>query len=230
MCSDHDSRAWVSLGSKVLAANGHSDFIWGHVSIRDPAGRGAWMKRSAIGFEEVDEDDVLLVGFDGEVIVGEGRRHAEWPIHTEILRSRPDVGAVVHSHAPHCVAIGAADQPLRPVSHAATLFVPPEVPRFSKTSDLVVTTEMGAAVAQSLADSPAAMMINHGMVAVGVDVPAAVIRAILLEKACEHQVLTTAAGGVKLWTGDEAALAKRPATWSDAHLQQLWAYLVRRLS
>jgi len=187
------------------------------------------MKRSAIGFEEVGETDVLLVGYDGQLLDGDGRRHAEWPIHTEIMRSRPDVGAVVHSHAPHCIAIGASAQPLRPVSHAGALFVPPDVPRFTATSDLIVTPAMGRELAQSLGDSPAALMVNHGVVVVGDDAPGAVVRAVLLEKACQHQVVTAAAGGIRLWTGDEAALAKRPTTWSAGHLQQLWAYLVRAL-
>src|SRR5690606_8008685 len=99
-----DIRTQVALGCRVLGLEDHGDFVWGHVSLRDPEGRGVWMKASSWGFEEIGKDQVLLVSWDGEVLEGEGRRHAEYPIHTEIMRARPDVQCVVHTHAPHAVA------------------------------------------------------------------------------------------------------------------------------
>jgi len=64
------------------------------------------MKAASFGFEEITAEQIILVGFDGEVLVGDSPRHSEWPIHTEIMRARPDVGAVVHSHPPHSIALG----------------------------------------------------------------------------------------------------------------------------
>ena len=83
------------------------------------------MKASTFGFEEIGAEHVILVSWDGEVLEGDGRRHAEYPIHTELMRARPDVGSVVHTHAPWAVAFASTGQPLRPISHEATLFVPP---------------------------------------------------------------------------------------------------------
>lgn len=225
--SEQELRATVALCGRILAAHGHDDFIWGHLSMRDPDGRGVWMKTATVGLEETSERDVILVSFEGEVLDGDGRRHVEWPIHTEIYTARPDVGAVVHSHAQYSVAVAAAGQPLRPVSHAATLFVPPDVPRFTTTSDLIATREMGQAVAATLGHESALFLVNHGLVTAGRDAADAVVRAVLLEKAAQHQVLTTAAGGPRIWTSDEDALAKRATTWSQAHLEMLWDYLVR---
>ena len=37
-------RELVALGCRILGANGHDDYVWGHVSARDPDGRGIWMK------------------------------------------------------------------------------------------------------------------------------------------------------------------------------------------
>ena len=37
--------------------------------------------------------------FDGEVIIGDGHRHNEWPIHGEILKRRPDLNFTGHTHA-----------------------------------------------------------------------------------------------------------------------------------
>jgi ribulose-5-phosphate 4-epimerase/fuculose-1-phosphate aldolase len=143
-------RRQVVLASRILGSQGHGDFIWGHCSIRDPEGRGVWIKQSNCGMNEVIEDLVHLVDADGAVVEGEGKRHLEFPIHTEVMAARLDVGAVVHSHAPHSVALGAAGVPLRPVSHAATFLVPPEVPRFTETSDLITTRDLGRSVARCL--------------------------------------------------------------------------------
>lgn len=224
-----DLRQLVATGCRVLSTNGHDDYVWGHLSVRDPDGRGVWMKGSGFGFEEIQPENVLLVDFDGNILEGEGPRHIEWPIHTEIIAARPDVSAVVHSHPPHSIAIAAADQPLRPISHAGTMFVPPGVPRFDETGNLIVTRELGQAVAAALEGAPALLLVNHGIVAVGSSVQEAVIAAILLEKAAHQQMLTEAAGGVRHWSKDEEALEKRDLVWSPTQRTHMWDYLVRRL-
>lgn len=224
-----DVREQVSLGGRVLHAAGMSDLIWGHVSVRDPARRGAWMKRSGLGFEEVDPDDVLLVGRSGEVLDGNGERHIEYPIHTEILAARPDVASVVHAHPTHSIAFAATGAPLRPLSHGGALFAPPDVARFSGTGDLIRTRELGEAVAEELADRNAIVLPSHGIVAVGSDLPEAVMTAILLERACQLQLLTMAAGGPAVWSSDEEAAAKRARCWPPSQFRAGWDYLVRRV-
>ena len=42
------------LASRALAAAGQGDMIWGHASVRDPQGRGVWMKSAGWGLEEID--------------------------------------------------------------------------------------------------------------------------------------------------------------------------------
>lgn len=222
-------RAAVALGCRILALEDHGDFVWGHVSARDPEGRGVWMKAAALGFEEVESEDVILVSFDGEVLAGDGRRHAEYPIHTELMRARPDVQSVVHTHAPWAVAFASTEQPLRPVSHEATLFVPPEVARFTKTGDLILTRELGRSLAQAVGDRNAAFMVHHGIVACGPDVVTAVMSAILLERACRTNVRALAAGGPITWSDDEEALSKREHCYAPPLLWQAWDYLARRL-
>jgi L-ribulose-5-phosphate 4-epimerase len=225
-----DLRELVALGCNILGANGHDDYVWGHVSARDPHGRGIWMKASTYGFEEITPDHVILVSFDGEVLEGDHPRHSEWPIHTEILRARQDVGAVVHSHPPHSIAVGASGRPLRPLSHAGALFVPPELPRFTKTANLIVTPSMGSDVADELGEQGAMMLVNHGIVTAGSTVQSAVIRAVLLEKASHQQILTYMLGEPTCWSSDEEALAKRETVWAEHHLVMLWDYLSRALA
>lgn len=188
------------------------------------------MKAATLGFEEVGPDQVILVDGEGRLLAGEGRAHAEYPIHTEIMAARPELGAVVHSHAPHAVALAASGEPLRPISHEGTLFVPPAVARFEETGDLILTKELGAKVAGAIGSRNALFLVNHGIVTVGGDVPIAVMTALLLERACRMQILASSAGGARHWSSDEEALSKREHCYSEPLLRQAWDYLVRRLA
>jgi len=226
--AESDVRHDVSIASRILAEHNHGDYIWGHVSVRDQDGRGFWLKPSGLGMDEVTPDVVHLVDFDGNVVLGEGSRHFEFPIHAEIMRARPDVGAVVHSHAPHAVALGASGMPLRPVSHAANLFSPPDVPRFTVTGDLIRTAALGRQLADCLGDAPAAFLVNHGIVAVGADVEIATCAALLLEDACRLQLLTASLPGWPTWSDPVESLQKRDHAYPDHALRAMWRYLVRR--
>jgi ribulose-5-phosphate 4-epimerase/fuculose-1-phosphate aldolase len=55
-----DIQGLVATASRILAAAGHDDLIWGHASARDPGGRGAWMKSASWGLNEVTADRVQL--------------------------------------------------------------------------------------------------------------------------------------------------------------------------
>jgi hypothetical protein len=88
------------------------------------------------------------------MLAGGGRRHKEFPIHTEVMATRPDVGCVIHTHPAAPVAFAAVDEPLRPVSHEATFFVPPELPCFSETNDLILTPQLDERVAAAVLLGP----------------------------------------------------------------------------
>jgi L-ribulose-5-phosphate 4-epimerase len=227
---ERELRERVALGCRILAANGHDDYVWGHVSARDPVGRGIWMKASTFGFDEITAEHVILVSFDGEVLVGDHPRHIEWPIHTEVMRARAEVSSVVHSHPPHAIALGASGQPLLALSHAATMFVPPDVPRYTRTAELIVSAQMGEEVASTLAGQPACLLVNHGIVTAGAGVRDAVIRAVLLENAAHQQMLTRAFGSMERASPDDEALRKRATVWSEGQVAAMWAYLERRLA
>jgi ribulose-5-phosphate 4-epimerase/fuculose-1-phosphate aldolase len=224
-----EMRELVSLSSRVLGEAGLDDYIWGHSSARDPHGRGAWIKRSGIGLSEVMPDDVHLVSPAGAVVRGHGDAHIEYPIHTEIYAARPDVGGIVHLHPPHAVALAASGADLLPVSHQATLFTAPAVPRYRATTDLIRTRALGRAVADELGAGRAVHLVNHGIVTVAPDLPSATLLALLLEEACAQHLRTLGFGGIAHWSGDEEVRAKRERIYPPAALHKAWAYLVRGL-
>lgn len=184
----HELLEQLVTSCRILAAVGQGDMVWGHVSVRDPKGRGVWLKGAGHGLEEISADDVVLLDRAGEVLAGGGRRHKEFPIHTEVMATRPDVGCVIHTHPAAPVTFAAVNEPLRPVSHEATFFFPPELPCFSETSDLILTPQLGERVAAALGDRPALLLLGHGIVAAGSDVAEATMAAVLLDRACRIQL------------------------------------------
>ena len=122
----------------------------------------------------------------------------------------------------------ALDVQLHPLDHAGSLFCYPDIPRFTLTGGLIKTRELGAALAGALGDARACLMPQHGIVAVGPDAPAAVMTAVLLDRACRTQLNAMAAGPLRRWGNAEDTVAKRADVWSDRQLGAGWEYLLRR--
>lgn len=214
--------------NQALGAAGQGDLVWGHVSVRDPRGRGFWMKASGLGFEEVVASRMLLLGLDGEVLSGTGSRHIEFPIHGEIYRMRPDVECVVHTHSAAANALASLGVPLRALSHEGVLFTHPDVPRFLRTGGLVKTKDLGVGLATTLGDARACLMPRHGLVAVGESVATGVMAAVLLDKACRVQLAAMAAGEPISWSDEAEAASKRDEIWNPPLLESGWQYLRRK--
>jgi len=92
----------LARACRILNMEGHADMTLGHLSLRDPEGRGLWLKRSGIGLGEVQGvGDFTLIDFTGRKLAGSGRLHIEWPIHAAVLRRRKDLNVVAHTHPFH---------------------------------------------------------------------------------------------------------------------------------
>src|SRR5215831_17975280 len=103
---------------RVLVSEDHGDYVAGHVTLRLPDGDGRFlMKPAGIGLEEMTPDNIITVDREGERVGGTMPRHSEVFIHSEILRARSDIVAVVHTHPPHAVAFSSLGRPLLPVGN-----------------------------------------------------------------------------------------------------------------
>ncbi|MGK4578599.1 class II aldolase/adducin family protein [Kitasatospora sp. HPMI-4] len=226
--TDEEAAALAALGSRVLAEAGQGDMVWGHLAVRDPAGRGVWMKSAGWGLEEVRPDRVLLVSWDGRPLAGTGRVHLEYHIHTEVMRARPDVQVSLHTHSAAANAFSALGVPLRPLSHDAVVFAEHGLPSYRATANLVRTRELGQALAADLGQARACLMPQHGLLTAGRDLAHAVMYAILLERACTLQLTAQAAGELRHWTDREESLEKDATVWPPSQIEAGWRYWVRR--
>ena len=202
---------------RVLVSEDQGDYVAGHVTLRLPGGDGRFlMKPAGIGLEEMTPDGIITVDREGERIDGTMPRHNEVFIHSEILRVRSDILAVVHTHPPHAVAFSSLGRPLLPVGS------------FSETTDLIIDSARGKAVARCLGDRQALILRNHGIVTAGRSIEEAVWLALKLERACRVQLLAESAGGPKLLAdGDDLRQKSRRANRTDLH-KNVFDYLLRR--
>jgi ribulose-5-phosphate 4-epimerase/fuculose-1-phosphate aldolase len=222
-------RRELAYACRILAANGQNDSVYGHVTYREAGAQTFWMKPAALGLDEITPQTLIRIDMEGRVVEGELPRHLEFPIHAEIFRTRPDITCVVHTHPLYSIAFAATDQPLRAASHEGAQFTPPDVPRFTRTSDLITTRELGEEVARTMGGSLACYLLNHGIVVVGNTIHQAVVAAINLERASQVQLLASAAGQPFRWTSDEDIAGKREKIFGDRMIRTVWNYYCRRI-
>ena len=217
--------------NRILFSEGVLDGF-GHVSVRDPEhGERFWLARSmAAGL--VAARDVMAFGLDGEPLDARGRAvFLERFIHSEIYRARRDVQAVVHSHSPNLVPFGTTPVPLKPLYHM-TGFLGDGVPVFEirkvagrNTNLLITNGRLGAALAKTLAEKPAALMRGHGSVVVGLSLQQAVYRAVYMELNARLQAEAMRLGRVTYLTPGEA---RAGAEVNDRMLHRPWELWKRK--
>ncbi len=213
---------------RVLVDEGQGDYVWGHISARLPDGSGRFlMKPGCIGIEEMTQDNIITVDIEGEKTGGDWPRHNEVYIHSEVLRARPDLNAVLHTHPEHAIAFSSLGKPLQAMSNDGTMFSA-GVPVFAETTDLITDQPRGKAVAKCMGAGKVVILRNHGIVTAGATIEEAVFLAIKLERACRVQLLAEAAGGPKLFVKEEELAAKRSRTNRGDSQGNAFSYLVRR--
>jgi len=221
-------RESVARSCRILAHQGHDHLCFGHVSVRDPAGSGLLVKVAGLGLEEVRADDVAATDSAGAAIEPGVQLHDEMPLHTEIYRARPDVGAIVHTHPSTVAILSLFEQSLLITSQDAVPFR--NRLAFYPSSDLVTTVEQGRELAATLGGGRAAVLRAHGLVAVGADLAEATVNAVLLERAMRTNLAASALGRPEpIGAADLDALERRFEHDRDRRIERLWDYLVRTL-
>ncbi len=226
---DRALREKLADAGRILESEGQGDYCMGHVTLRTPEDPGRiLMKAGGMGLEEMTPENIVTINIEGEKVAGTHQRHNEVFIHSEIMRVRPDIQSVVHTHAPFSVIFSSLGKPLQPVGHPGSAFSD-GLPVFSDTTDLIVTQELGKAVASCLGEHQALLLRNHGIVTAGRTLEEAIYLAIVLENACWMQIVAESAGGARLVTSPEEAKAKKRITRPENQIN-LFNYLVRRVA
>jgi L-fuculose-phosphate aldolase len=115
---------------------------------------------------------------------GDVRPSSEWRIHRDIYAARPEVGAMVHAHAPFAVALACLRQPIPAFHYMVALAGGRDI----RCADYAIfgSQALSGHVLAALDGRRACLMANHGLVALGADLDAAVDLAVEVEALCEQ--------------------------------------------
>ena len=181
----------LSLAHRILDNEGIFDGF-GHLSVRVP-GTDTFFTLARVSPRLASPDNLILLDFEGRRLDGPDRPPYEWPIHAEILRARPDVQCVAHTHAMWSVIFGVLPTPMRPVHQYATFF-PAQGLSVYKGVGLITTPELGRALAATLGNDAVALLRSHGDVVVGETIEETVIRSSRVAWNAQIQYLAQQAG------------------------------------
>jgi L-fuculose-phosphate aldolase len=174
-----NEREQVAAACRRLAAEGLVIGTAGNVSVRSEelvavSGTGAVLA-------EIEPEQVTVVDLDGEVVDGDVAPTSEIDLHLGVYR-RYNAGAVVHTHAPMATALACVLEGELPCVHYHLLMLGGNVPIAPYAT--FGTPELAAGVLDALEGHTAALMANHGAIAYGHDLDAAVEASLLLEWGC----------------------------------------------
>lgn len=167
--------------------------LFGHISAYDPdAGRVYLSPGMGAEKSTVTADHMLASDLDGNVLSGDQRLPAEWPIHTEIHRRRGDALAVGHLHSPYATLLSISARKFRPVTLQGSIF-DGDMPVYEDPR-LVRTIGQGVQLASQVRDAPVILMRGHGVVIVARDVEEMLFSALVLEDEARKAVDLAALG------------------------------------
>lgn len=215
----------MATACRVLHAEGHEHLVFGHVSARAEDGT-IWVKAAGAGLEEVTPDHVAQMSEDGEPLGDGPPLHDEMALHTEVYRARPDVGAIVHTHAPASIALGLFHPRIPVLSQDAVQLAGRTA--LYEHAHLVTTPEQGRELAERLGDGRAVLLRAHGLLTVGEDVPEATLYAVLVERAARLQGLAASFGEAEeMKAADLESLDAHFEGNRRRRIQTIWDYLTR---
>jgi ribulose-5-phosphate 4-epimerase/fuculose-1-phosphate aldolase len=230
-------RTLVAEACRVLAARGLADGILGHVSLRIDEGRLLVRCRGPQerGLAFTTAADIRLVDLDGMAgaageLDGGYAPPNELPLHTEVLRARPDVAAVAHAHPPEVVAADLAGIAIRPIVGAFDIpgvrLAAGGVPVYPR-GVLIRNRRVAAEMVAALGNRPVVLLRGHGLTSAAACVEQAVLQAISVDRLARLSLRVVSAGGT-LADLPETDMAELPDLGSSFNVATAWRHEVTR--
>lgn len=151
----------------------------GNVSALDRETGYVVIKPSGLRYEQLRPQDMVIVDLDGKVIEGDLKPSSDTTSHLYIYRQRSDVGGIVHTHSPYATAFAAVNRPIPVCLTAQADEFGGEIPCGGFA--LIGGDEIGKVVIESIGNSPAVLLKNHGVFTIGPSAEAAVKAAVMVE-------------------------------------------------
>lgn len=200
----------IVAAAQRLDAAGMMPSKSGNLSVRE--GEGFVITPAALPYAQMTPADIVAVDADGIAVEGAPHRpSSEWRLHAAIYAARPEIGAVVHTHSPRATALSCARRGIPPFHYMVLLAGGPVRCAGHATFG---TAALAKACVAALADRRAVLLANHGSVAVGATLKAALTLAFEVENLA-GQYLDLRAAGLKPVLLTKKELAEAAAQFAD---------------
>ena len=181
---EQELRAAIVATACAMNAAGINRGTSGNVSARMQSDGfdGFLVTPTGMPYDTITSDDIVAMTLDGEA---RGRRRAssEWRFHRDLYRVRDDLHAIVHVHAPFATTLACLQRGI-PSFHYMIAVAGGRDIRCAPYATFG-SPELAAHAVEAMADRRACLLANHGMIAAGADLPAALALALEVERLAE---------------------------------------------
>ena len=192
MTSDRDALAIeVIATARALGERGINHGRSGNVSVR--CGTGLLITPSSVDYAELTPDDIVEMDLDGAWRVANDRRpSSEWRFHRDVLAERPDADAVVHAHPVHATALACHRRGIGSFHYMVAVAGGHDI----RCADYATfgTEALSTNVVAALDGRRACLVANHGVVAIGASLAAALDLAVEVEVLASQYLAALAVG------------------------------------
>ncbi len=185
---------------RAMNASGLNQGTSGNISVRQ--GGRMLITPSGIPYYKTTPDMIASLSLDSDgAYDGPKKPSVEWRFHLDILKSRPDVGAVVHTHSMYATILAIARKPIPPCHYMIAAFGGSDV----RVCDYAKygTKELSINVLKAMEGRSACLMANHGMLATGSSLDKAMWAAVELETIAKQYYHSLLIGGPVLLSDEE---------------------------
>ena len=193
--AEWEARQQLASAYRVFDLLGWSESIYNHISLKVPDEEGAFLINPyGLLYSEVCASNLVKIDIDGNVLDGSNFavNKAGFTQHAYFHRHLPHAHAICHTHTTATMAVCSMEGGLQPVNFYACTFIGQLA--YHDFEGVTVRAEEGERLLANLGDKRILMLRNHGPVILGQTLPEVFVQHWALQRACEIQLATLAAG------------------------------------
>lgn len=210
--NDADSRRDLIACCRALSARGLTHGKSGNVSLRRGDGT-FFVSPTGIPYDALAPEDIPVMDFDGRWY-GNKRPSSEWRFHRDLLRGRPEVGAIVHTHSRHATALACTGQGI-PAFHYMVAVAGGADIRCAPYATFG-TQALSDHALKALDQRNACLLANHGVIALGSSLSAALALAGEVENLASQYTVALRLGNLRILDAAEMArVVEKFATYGN---------------
>lgn len=196
-------RRGIVEACRSMNALGINQGTAGNVSAR--FGNVMLITPTGIPYDELNPKDLAAMPIDGEYGSWTGLMapSSEWRFHLDIMKSRPEVGAIVHTHSIYATAFAICHKPIPAVHYMVAAAGGPDI-RVAPYATYG-TQELSDHATKALEGRSCCLLGNHGVIATGATVKKALWLAVEIETLAQQYYLALTIGGAQILPEDEIA-------------------------